>query len=161
MFSYSLVSGPDDGAIMNAHNNMLAFTEPGTYVVQLNVIDYSLEYNYSTFTVQVNPELTLASLPTINIDQHQNFTFYANASAGTKPYTYNWTLGCGLTVKSGLRNIANLHSYRIEHGTWQARHSQSDRFIRRRASGERDGNSNAQCIPATVGEAANIKPLQR
>ena len=101
VWSYSIYSGPVGGSLIGIGNNKFKFTVAGTYVVQLNVIDFSGEKNSSQTTVVVNPELTLAPLPSpINLDQGQSYSYTAVASAGTSPYTYTWTVN-GLTESSG------------------------------------------------------------
>ncbi len=101
IYSYALVSGPEGGAITYLGNNEFSFSVAGNYVISENVIDQTGETNSSTFAVQVNPELTLAALPSISIDQYQQYTFYAIAGNGTPPYSYAWTVGSGLSAVSG------------------------------------------------------------
>ena len=101
VFTYSLVSGPEGGLLVNQGSNMFSFTESGTYTVKLGVSDTSGETNSTTIVIQVNPALSVAPLPVVSIDQNQVFTFNAVASGGTLPYGYKWTVSSKLTVLSG------------------------------------------------------------
>lgn len=86
---YYILCGCANGSLVNYGNNEFGFSQPGSYVVALNVTDQSGETNQSTINVQVNNTLETELFANVStVTQGQSISFSNTTSGGTGGNTY-------------------------------------------------------------------------
>lgn len=99
----------DGGAPATAENASHTYATAGSYLLSLNVSDFTGASIDKTWTVTVTPavSVTISASP-LYTSVGDTVTFTSTPAGGTAPYTYAWTFGDGLSATT--RNASHTFS---------------------------------------------------